>query len=53
MQLKDAVDKGAKILFQKPVPHDGFFEPTVLTEVTHNMSVMKEETFGHSLEFKK
>ncbi|MAW07687.1 MAG: aldehyde dehydrogenase [Halobacteriovoraceae bacterium] len=45
-QLKDAVDKGAKILFQKPVPHEGFFEPTVLTDVTHDMSLMKEETFG-------
>ena len=47
-QIKDATDKGAKILTGgKAVPGKGyFFEPTVLVNVDHGMSVMKEESFG-------
>lgn len=47
-QVKDALDHGAKLLTGgKPVGGKGnFFEPTVLVDVNHSMSVMKEETFG-------
>lgn len=44
-QLADAVDKGARVLTGGG--DDGrYFEPTVLTEVTHDMLLMTEETFG-------
>lgn len=47
-QVKDAVDRRAKLLTGgKRVTGKGhFFEPTVLAEVDHTMSVMKEESFG-------
>lgn len=47
-QVKDATDKGAKILCGgKKVSGTGsFYEPTVLIDVNHNMRVMMEETFG-------
>src|ERR1035437_6094001 len=47
-QVKDAVAKGAKILVGgKRTGNKGyFFEPTVLVNVTHDMSVMREESFG-------
>ena len=47
-QVKDAVAKGAKILVGgKRIGNKGyFFEPTVLVNVTHDMSVMREESFG-------
>jgi acyl-CoA reductase-like NAD-dependent aldehyde dehydrogenase len=47
-QLNDAVQKGATILMGgKPVEGKGFyFDPTVLTNVDHSMSLMKEESFG-------
>jgi acyl-CoA reductase-like NAD-dependent aldehyde dehydrogenase/gamma-glutamyl-gamma-aminobutyrate hydrolase PuuD len=47
-QLADAVSKGAKILTGgKKMNGPGyFFEPTVLVDVNHNMSVMKDESFG-------
>jgi acyl-CoA reductase-like NAD-dependent aldehyde dehydrogenase len=47
-QVKDAVDKGAKVLTGgKEIKGQGnYFEPTVLSEVNHTMKVMKEETFG-------
>jgi acyl-CoA reductase-like NAD-dependent aldehyde dehydrogenase/gamma-glutamyl-gamma-aminobutyrate hydrolase PuuD len=47
-QVKDAVVKGAKILTGgKTMNGPGyFFEPTVLVDVNHNMSVMKDESFG-------
>jgi acyl-CoA reductase-like NAD-dependent aldehyde dehydrogenase len=46
-QVKDAIKKGAKLLCggQRKTPGN-FYEPTVLSEVSHEMSVMKEETFG-------
>lgn len=47
-QVKDAVAKGAKIAAGgKRFGEKGyFFEPTVLINVTHDMSVMREESFG-------
>ena len=47
-QIKDAVKKGASVLTGgKSIPGDGYyFEPTVLTEVNHQMDVMREESFG-------
>jgi acyl-CoA reductase-like NAD-dependent aldehyde dehydrogenase len=47
-QVKEAVVKGAKIAAGgKRIGNKGyFFEPTVLVNVTHDMSVMREESFG-------
>ncbi len=47
-QVKDAVDKGATLAMGgNRLNQSGFyFEPTVLLEVNHEMSVMREETFG-------
>lgn len=46
--IKDAVSKGAKILAGGKESELGysFFEPTLLTNVTQQMLVAKEETFG-------
>lgn len=46
--IADALDKGARVTTggqRHPLDH-GFFEPTVLTGVTPDMKVAKEETFG-------
>ena len=44
-QVTDAIEKGAKLLVGGK--HDGlFYQPTVLTEITPEMQVYKEETFG-------
>lgn len=47
-QVADAVAKGATILCGgKRIDRKGyFFEPTVITNVTHGMDLMKEESFG-------
>lgn len=47
-QVSDALQKGARLLTGgRRIDRKGyFFEPTVLVEVTHDMSVMKEESFG-------
>lgn len=47
-QVSDAVAKGAKILLGgNRVDRKGnYFEPTVLVDVTHDMDVMREESFG-------
>ncbi|MEL6554631.1 MAG: aldehyde dehydrogenase family protein [Cyanobacteria bacterium J06621_11] len=47
-QVADAAEKGAKVhCGGQPLARTGFyFAPTVLTEVTHEMAVMKEESFG-------
>lgn len=47
-QVADATSKGAKLLIGgKSVDGAGFyFEPTVLTDVNHNMKVMMDESFG-------
>jgi succinate-semialdehyde dehydrogenase/glutarate-semialdehyde dehydrogenase len=46
--ISDAVAKGAKVIVGGKKHKLGglFFEPTLLTEVTPAMKVMKEETFG-------
>lgn len=46
--LDDAVAKGAKILTGGKIIEKGgkWIEPTVLTDVNHDMKVMTEETFG-------
>ena len=48
--LKDAVSKGAKILFggkrAEGFPTKLYFEPTVIDNVTPEMLINKEETFG-------
>ncbi len=50
LQVEDAVRKGAIIECGGKIPlslQDGFYyEPTVLTRVTHEMKVMNEEVFG-------
>jgi acyl-CoA reductase-like NAD-dependent aldehyde dehydrogenase len=47
-QVADAKRKGAKLLLGgKAIPGRGnWFEPTVLTDVDHSMSVMRDESFG-------
>jgi acyl-CoA reductase-like NAD-dependent aldehyde dehydrogenase/GMP synthase-like glutamine amidotransferase len=47
-QIEDAVSKGATVLTGgKTIEGKGyFFEPTVLLNVNHDMSVMKDESFG-------
>lgn len=47
-QLADARAKGATVLVggkRREIPGN-FFEPTLLTGATHDMEVMREETFG-------
>lgn len=47
-QIKDALDQGATLLVggKKIEGKGAFFSPTVLTNVNHQMKVMKEESFG-------
>ncbi|HCL82698.1 MAG TPA: aldehyde dehydrogenase [Chitinophagaceae bacterium] len=47
-QVADAVAKGARLLLGgKRMKRKGYyFEPTILVDVTHEMDVMKEESFG-------
>ena len=47
-QVKEALDKGATLLCGgKRIDRVGnYFEPTVLTNVTNDMAVMQEESFG-------
>jgi acyl-CoA reductase-like NAD-dependent aldehyde dehydrogenase len=47
-QVADAKKKGARVLAGgKRIDRKGnYFEPTILTEVNHDMLVMKEESFG-------
>jgi betaine-aldehyde dehydrogenase len=49
-KLESATEAGAEVRCGGSRPPDFskgyFFEPTVLTEVDHSMSIMKEETFG-------
>ncbi len=50
LQVEDAVEKGAVIECGGKIPlslQDGYYyEPTVLTKVTHEMKVLNEEVFG-------
>jgi acyl-CoA reductase-like NAD-dependent aldehyde dehydrogenase len=47
-QVEDAKTKGGKVLVGgKPVEREGYFyEPTIISNVGHEMSVLKEEVFG-------
>jgi len=47
-QVNEAIKKGASVLTGgKKADRRGFyFEPTVLTNVNHDMSIMREESFG-------
>src|SRR5919205_2682266 len=47
-QVEDARSKGGRILAGgQPVKRDGFFyEPTIISNVNHEMEVVKEEVFG-------
>ncbi|OBT68643.1 hypothetical protein VE03_01683 [Pseudogymnoascus sp. 23342-1-I1] len=51
-QISDAVLAGARILtpsnasFESPPPEGNFVAPTLLVDVTHEMAIMTEETFG-------
>ncbi|MCX8102837.1 MAG: succinic semialdehyde dehydrogenase [Candidatus Bipolaricaulota bacterium] len=44
--IRDAVEKGAKILLGGRRKDGLFYEPTVLVNVDHSMQIMREETFG-------
>jgi succinate-semialdehyde dehydrogenase/glutarate-semialdehyde dehydrogenase len=47
--VQDALAKGARVMAggrRNPDCPGYFFEPTVLTDVTHDMRVMQDETFG-------
>ncbi len=45
-QIRDAVEKGARVLAGGDEPRGNFLSPTVLAGVTHEMAIMREETFG-------
>jgi acyl-CoA reductase-like NAD-dependent aldehyde dehydrogenase len=47
-QVDDARDKGGSVLTGgQPVKRDGFFyEPTIISNVNHEMDVVREEVFG-------
>ncbi|MET8430429.1 aldehyde dehydrogenase family protein [Nocardia sp. NPDC004860] len=54
--VADAVAKGAKVLVGGKRVGDragNFFEPTVLVDVDHSMTCMREETFGPTLPIMK
>ncbi len=54
--MEDAVQKGARVLAggrRNPDLKGLFFEPTVVTEVDHDMDVMTKETFGPIVSIKK
>ncbi|QRM89780.1 aldehyde dehydrogenase family protein [Lacinutrix sp. WUR7] len=44
-QVADAISKGAKVITGNK-RNKAYFEPTILTNVSKNMDVFKEETFG-------
>jgi succinate-semialdehyde dehydrogenase/glutarate-semialdehyde dehydrogenase len=46
--VRDAVERGARLALGGKMPALGgtFYEPTILTEVTPDMLMMREETFG-------
>jgi succinate-semialdehyde dehydrogenase/glutarate-semialdehyde dehydrogenase len=47
--VRDAVAKGARVLVggrRNPALGGLYFEPTVMTDVTHQMDLMTQETFG-------
>ena len=48
MQVEDARRKGGRVLVGgQPIKRDGYFyEPTIISEVNHQMEVVKDEVFG-------
>ena len=44
--IDDAVAKGGKVVHGGKALGGNFFEPTIITDVTSNMAVASEETFG-------
>lgn len=46
--LKDAIDKGAKLITggKRAAPGSLLFEPTLITNVTHEMEISQTEVFG-------
>src|SRR4051794_15863056 len=53
--VNDAVEKGATVAVGGHArrEHGQYFEPTVLTNVTHDMACMRDETFGPTLPIMK
>lgn len=48
-QIHDAIQKGARVLTggrRAPNTRGLYYEPTVLVDATHDMEIMREETFG-------
>jgi acyl-CoA reductase-like NAD-dependent aldehyde dehydrogenase len=47
-QVEDARSKGGRVMIGgQPIKRDGFFfEPTIISNVNHEMDVVKEEVFG-------
>jgi succinate-semialdehyde dehydrogenase/glutarate-semialdehyde dehydrogenase len=48
-QYRDAIDKGGKVICGGKQPNNlsgNYFEPTIITNVTHDMKIWKEEVFG-------
>jgi acyl-CoA reductase-like NAD-dependent aldehyde dehydrogenase len=53
--VKDAVDKGARVVAggHRSDSNGHFYEPTVLVDVDHDMTCMRDETFGPTLPIMK
>jgi acyl-CoA reductase-like NAD-dependent aldehyde dehydrogenase len=45
-QLRDAVDKGARVVLGSIAPDGLYLQPIVLADVTDTMEIAQEETFG-------
>jgi acyl-CoA reductase-like NAD-dependent aldehyde dehydrogenase len=48
-QLNDALEKGAHIYYQKSIPKNitgNYFEPTIVTDISGDMRIMREEVFA-------
>ena len=48
-QVKDALEKGAKVITGGEIPNDlegAYYKPTILTNITKDMRVWNEEVFG-------
>ncbi|MCP3906067.1 MAG: aldehyde dehydrogenase family protein, partial [Planctomycetes bacterium] len=45
-QIDDAVSRGATVAAGGSGHHDNYITPTVLTNVNHDMPIMRDETFG-------
>lgn len=45
-QIDDAISKGARMLVGGKSLRSGYVMPTVLSRVTHDMSIARDETFG-------